>query len=149
MKNKIFLFVLALVTVVLLSSCLFIPKAYKTFLDTNASAEETATVIFDGDFWIRTYNGTGIYTSKNIVLPAGNTNFLFNLYFTFGNQYSTTTYKFEDIELHHFFEQGKKYKIKATSKSLGLFKGTEFYIELFDITKSSSVKLKEWMVGKT
>jgi len=149
MKNKVFLFVLALVTVVLLSSCLFIPKTYKTFLDTTAPADNLTNVTFDGDFRIRTWNGTAIYTSNNIVLPAGNTNFLFNLHFTFSNDYSSTTYKFEDIELNYFFEAGKKYRIKAVSKSLGLFKGWEFHIELQELKKSNSILLKEWVIGKS
>jgi hypothetical protein len=149
MKNRIFLFVLVLGVTVLFSSCLYIPKTYKTFLDATTPASQTATIKFDGNFKIRTWNETKVYASRTIILPAGNTSFLFDLHFTFSGQNSSTTYKCDNIELRYLFEPGRKYKIKAKYKALALgFKGYEFYVELYDTTKRS-VKLKEWMVGKS
>jgi hypothetical protein len=150
MKNKISIFVLALVTVVLLSSCLYIPKTYKTYLDTTTPLDQCTRVTFDGGFFIKRWNETKVYSSRTIILPAGNTSFLFDLHFTFSNQNSSTTYTLDNIELQYLFEEGKKYKVKSKYKMLALgFKGIEFYIELYDDTGRKSVLLKEWMVGKS
>jgi len=148
MKTKLSVFVLLFGTAVLLSSCLFIPKSYKTYLDTTVPADQTTTISFEGGFIIKRWNETKVYSTRTVTLPAGNTTFLFDLNFTFSNQYSSTTYRFEDIELRYLFEPGKKYTVKAKHKALALgFKGMEFYIELYDTTKRS-VLLKDWMIGK-
>jgi hypothetical protein len=148
MKNKYSLFILGFGTAVLLSSCLYIPKTYKTFLDTTIPLDQTVTVKFEGEFWLKKWNEINIYSTNNVILPAGNTSFLFDLSFTFSNQNSTTTYRMEDIELRYLFEQGKKYTVKSKSKLLGLFKGYEFYVELYDTT-DKSVLLKEWKIGQS
>jgi len=154
MKKRISLFVLAFSAAVLLSSCLYIPKTYKTFLDITVPADKTTTIKFEGDFRLKRWNDTFVYASSNIIIPAGNTSFLFDLHFTFSNQYSSTTYKMENIELRYLFEPGKIYTIKSNYKPLGLFKGYEFYVELYDTTKKSTllnkpVLLKDWKIGQS
>jgi len=148
MKNKVALF-LVFSAVVVLSSCFSIPKTYKTFLDVTTPKEQNATVKFEGGFWLKKWNDMDVYTTNNIVLPSGNNSFLFDLSFTFSNQYSSTTYKMENIELRYLFEPGKKYTIKSQYKSLGLLKGFEFFIELYDTTGRKPELLKEWKVGQS
>jgi len=149
MKKRISVFLMLFTAFILLSSCLYVNEIEKTVLDINTPVNETATIEFDGGFHVRKWNDEKIYTALDeVIIPAGNTSFLFDLYFSFGNQYSTTTYEFKDIELKYTFEPGKKYKIESYSKSLALgFKGIEFYVQLYDTTKRSE-KLKEWMIGK-
>jgi len=148
MKNRLSLFVLAFGAAVLLSSCLYIPRTYKTFLDITTPADKTTTVKFEGDFFLKKWNETNIYSTNTVILPAGNTSFLFDLRYTFSNQYSSTTYKMDNIELRYLFEPGKIYTIKSKYKLLGLFKGYEFSVELYDTTKNS-VLLREWKVGQS
>jgi hypothetical protein len=148
MKNRIALFVLGLGVAVLFSSCLYIPKTYKTFLDTTTPADQNTMVTFEGGFKLKRWNDSIVHAYGTLTLPAGNNTFLFDLYFTFSNQYSSTTYEMKDIELRYLFEPGKKYKIKGKHKLLGLFKGYEFYVELYDTTKRS-VLLREWKVGQS
>jgi hypothetical protein len=148
MKNRISIFVLALAAAALFSSCLYIPKTYKTFLDITAPADQNTTVTFEGGFFLKEWNDSIVHAYGALTLPAGNNNFLFDVRFTFSNQYSSTTYTMEDIELRYFFEQGKKYKVKTKYKLLGLLKGYEFYVELYDATKGS-VLLRQWKVGQS
>jgi hypothetical protein len=148
MKNKVALF-LAFSVVVVLSSCFSIPKTYKTFLDVTTPKDQNTTIKFLGEFWLKKWNDTDIYATSNIVLPSGNNSFLFDLSFTFSNQYSSTTYKIENIELRYLFEAGKRYTIKSQYKSQGLFKGYDFSIELYDTTGRKPELLREWKVGQT
>jgi len=146
MKNKVALFV-AFGAAVLLSSCFSIPKTYKTYLDISTPKEKNTTVKFEGEFYLKKWNDTNIFAPGDVILPAGNNSFLFDLHFTFSNQQSTTTYKMEDIELRYLFEAGKKYTLRSRAKSLGLFKGWEFSIELYDSTTRKPELLKEWKIG--
>jgi hypothetical protein len=148
MKNKISVFVLAFGAAVLFSSCLYIPKTYKTFLDTTAPADQNTMVTFDGNFTLKRWNDSIVYAYGTLTLPSGNNSFLFDARFTFSNQYSSTTYTMENIELRYLFEPGKKYSIKGKYKLLGLLKGYEFYVELYDSTKRP-VLLREWKIGQT
>jgi hypothetical protein len=148
MKKKIFIFVLIFGAVVILSSCLFIPKTYKTFLDTSVPDDQNTIVTLEGGLLLKEWNDSIVHAYGTLTLPAGNSSFLFDVSFTFSNQYSSTTYKMEDIELRYLFEPEKKYKIKTKYKSLGLFKGYEFFIEMYDTTKGS-VQLREWKIGET
>lgn len=166
MKKTVFRFVLLLSVAVLFSSCFFlIPITYKINFDQQSPADQNATVTFEnsttsGYFLFKEWNGININdtiykkrmikSNDNIVLtfPAGDTSFLFDMKYEFSNQYSSTTYKFEDYKLQYLFEPGKKYKIKGKYKSLALgFKGIEFYLQIYDTTKKSEL-LKEWMIGK-
>jgi hypothetical protein len=166
MKNKTKLFVLAMSVILLFSSCmLFFPSTYKFNLDQQNPAAQNATIIFENDtsrgyFIFKEWNGTDItntiYKKKfitsndtiKITVPAGMNTFLFNLKYTFGDRYSSSTYSFDNTELQYFLDAGKTYKMKGKYKRLELgFKGTEFYVQIYDITKKTTL-LKEWMVGK-
>jgi len=148
MKKKISLFILAFGVSVLLSSCFNIPKTYKTFLDTNFPAERSTTITFKGGISVKEWNGNVVFAGGTVVLPAGDTSLLFDVRFTYSNRYSSTTYNLPNIEMKWNFEPGKKYEIRTEDKLLGLFKGYEFFIELYDTTKGTKL-LKSWSIGKS
>jgi hypothetical protein len=167
MIKTLFRFVLLLSITALFSSCIFlIPFTYKVNLDQQSPADQNVIVTFkndsrNGHFRIKEWNGKNIeeavyknrLTKDNdkfkLTVPAGDNGFMFNINYTFSNQYSSTTHKFENIELRYSLEPGKKYEIRGRARTLALgFKGIEFYVELFDTTKRSTL-LKSWMIGKT
>jgi hypothetical protein len=142
-----------------------IPSTYKINLDPQSPAEQNLTIKFKNDtskgyFSLKEWNGIDInstvYRRKivksndvlSITIPAGKNTFLFDLKYTFSSQYSSTTYKMDNVELQYLFEAGKKYEIKGKYKSLGFLKGYEFYVQLWETTKKAEM-LKEWMVGKS
>jgi hypothetical protein len=162
MKKTVLCFVLIAGFVMSLSSCLFlIPKTFKMSVDDTVSEDQTVLVTFsnggNGLFIVKEWNGNKIvddlYGKKSIsgvdktrlTVPAGNNSFTFDLYFTFSNQYSSTTYSFKDIELRYDLELGKEYQIKGKAKLIGLLKGYEFYVEIYD--KTDDTLLKDWKLG--
>jgi len=149
MMKKLSFFVLLLGAFILFSSCLYIPKTYKTYFDINTPEDQTTTIKFVGDFWLREWDGTQLVPvyPGTLTIPAGNTRFLFNLSFTHSNRYSTYTYRFNNIDFQYVFEPGKVYTIKGEEKLVGLIKGYDFFIRLYDTTKGS-VLLNEWKLER-
>ena len=162
MKKTVFCFVLTAVFVMSLSSCLFlIPKTFKMTVDENVSEDQNVKITFvnggNGLFIVKGWNSKKIvddlYGDKGVggsdktilTVPAGNNSFNFDLYFTFSNQYRSTTYSFKDIELRYDLELGKEYQIKGKAKLISLLKGYEFYVEIYDTT--SDTLLKDWKLG--
>lgn len=163
MKKNI-CFALILATAVLLSSCLM-SRTHRLVADENNPAQNNAEVQFvsdikDGYFYLSKWNDGDIeetlYKSKSVssgdkamlTVPSGNNAFTFTVRYTFSNRYSSYTYKFENIELQYLLEAGKKYTIKGRTKSLGLFKGWELFVGIYDTTQGSAL-LKEWKLGET
>jgi len=163
MKKTVLCFMLIVGIVMSLSSCLifFIPKTFKMAVDDNIPEDQNVKLTFVNGgntiFIVKEWNGKKIsddlYGKKFIgngdktilTVPAGNNRFTFNLDFTFSNQQSSTTYTFKDIELRYDLESGTEYQVKGTAKSLGLFKGYEFYVGIYD--KAGDKLLKEWKLG--
>jgi hypothetical protein len=162
MKKNVLFFVLIAGFVMSLTSCLFlIPKTFKMDVDKDISEDKRVLVTFTGGgnvmFILREWNGNKIsddlYGKKfikggdiaKLTVPAGNNSFSFELYFTFSSQNSSTTYSFKDIELRYDLESGNEYQIKGYTKSLGLFKGYEFYVGIYE--KQGNNLLKEWKLG--
>jgi hypothetical protein len=162
MKKTVFCFALITGIVMSLSSCLFlIPKTFKMTVDKDISEDQSVKITFanagNNMFIVREWNGKKIadeiYGKKFIgggdktilTVPAGNNSFTFELDFTFSNQQSSTTYTFKDIVLKYDLEYGKEYQIKGTAKSLGIFKGYEFFVGIYD--KAGNTLLKEWKLG--
>jgi hypothetical protein len=157
MKKTAVCFVLAVGIMASLSSCL---TTYKMVVDTNIPEDQTVTVTFvnddeNGIFIVKEWNDTNIvkelygnkYISGNdktkLTVPAGNTSFAFDAYFTL----RSTTHSLKNIELRYNLEQGKEYHIKGFTKSLGLFKGHEVLVRIYDA--ADSTLLKEWKLGET
>jgi len=156
------LLVLSIISVFLFFSC---SSTHKMVVDKNVSADQNVTVTFVNDtmkgwFSIKEWNNkdivndlygnTSIGSNDKTILtvPAGNTSFTFNAYYTFSNQYSSTTRTFKGIELRYNLEQGRVYQIRGIIKSLGLFKGYELFVGIFDVTGSDTL-LKEWKLGES
>ena len=149
-----------------LTSCFSIPKTFKLVIDENIPAEQNAFITFvnnisRGYFYVKEWNGidvtTSVYGEKLkwssndkvlLTVPAGENRIAFDVRYTFSNQYSSYTYKFDDMEIKYDLESGKKYQVKGRYKSLGLFKGYEFFIGIYDTAKGS-VLLKEWKIGES
>jgi hypothetical protein len=162
MKKTVLCFVLIVGFVMSLSSCLFlIPKTFKMTVDDNISEDQIVKITFGSGgnamFIVREWNSKKIaeeiYRKKFIstsdrtilTVPAGSNSFTFDLDFIFSNQQSSTTYTFKGIELRYDLESGKEYQVKGTAKSLGFFKGFEFYVGIYD--KKGDTLLKEWKLG--
>ena len=178
MKKPLVCFVLIAGIMASLSSCssLFqsmISKTYQMVIDENAPTDQNVTVTFlvtpsivntnqvSGVFVLKEWNNNDIekklYGAKNanatdktkLTVPAGNTSFTFDIYFFIehGSGYDRISTK--KIELRYDLEPGKEYQIKGITKSLGLFKGYEFFVGIFDATDDKNIELlKEWKVGE-
>jgi hypothetical protein len=160
MKNRIFLFVLALGVTALFSSCLDLmaaalnrPETHKIVLNEYNPVDQNVTLTYPGSLMLKRWNSSDMldtmYNSKrsistidNVILtfPAGNNSFLFDVYIIFDTSTSYTSYRVPNVELPYLFEAGKKYQIKTRSKS------NEFFAGIYDVTKRS-VLLKEWKIG--
>jgi hypothetical protein len=144
---------------VFLSSC---SSTYKMIVDKNIPEDQNVMVTFendtkDGYFFVREWNNIKIndelYGGKNIssndkvemTVPAGNTNFTFDVYYTISTRYSSTTNSFKDIELRYNLEPGKKYLIKGDSSFRDFLKGYEFSIRIYD--EDGRTLLKEWKLN--
>ena len=171
MKSTIFrrlrMTALALIagSAVLLSSCFTIPRTFKLVVDPNNPVEQNVIITFTnntsrGYFIMKEWNGSPInedlYGKKGwrsndkirLTVPVGDNSFTFDVRYTFSTQYSSYTYRMEDIELRYNLEPEKAYQVKGRTKSLGIFKGDEFFVGIYDITKGSTL-LKEWKVGES
>jgi len=166
MKKIVFYFVFAVGIVMSLSSCLgLMSRTHKLVVDKNVSEDQTVTVTFinetmKGWFSVKQWNdkdiedelygnkGTRSNDKMKLTVPTGNNSFTFNAYYTFSNRYSSTTHTFKGIELRYNLEHGREYQIKGIIKSLGLFKGYELFVGIFDVTGSNKL-LKEWKLGES
>jgi len=164
--KAVFYFIFAVGIIVSLSSCFSLfATTHKFVVDKNVSVDQSVIVTFvndtkEGWFLVKQWNGNNIEkdvygnkgTSSNdktrLTVPVGNNSFTFNAYYTFSNQYNSTTYTFKDIELKYNLEQEKKYQIKGRIKSLGFFKGSEFFVGIYDVTGRENL-LKEWKLGES
>jgi hypothetical protein len=163
MKKALVYGALAAGLFIILSSC---SSTFKLVVDEDNPVEQNALIIVDsgaGFFILKEWNGIEIremlykkrwLTSNDTVrltVPAGDTSIGFDISFTFSNQYSSTTYKMDDIELNYNFEAGKRYRITGATKSMGFFKGYELMIRLYDVTVRGTKPelLKEWTLGET
>jgi len=162
MKKTVLCFVLIVGIVMSLSSCFFlIPQTFKMTVDDSISEDQRVIITFGSSgnamFILREWNSKKIaeeiYRKKFIstgdrtilTVPAGSNSFTFDLEFTFSNQNYSTTYPFKGIELRYDLEAGKEYQVKGTAKSLGIFKGYEFFVGIYD--KKSDTLIKEWKLG--
>jgi len=163
-RKILFRVVLLLAVTVLLSSCFTIPRTHKMIVDEYSPAERNATVTFvsstrNGWFIFKEWNsinlqealygkrGTSSADKAILTVPAGTNTFTFDMRFTFSNQYSSTTYRIEDVELRYDLEAGEKYQVKGRHKFLGFlgFGGLELYVGIYNVT-NKSVLLKEWQL---
>jgi len=161
MRKTAVCFVLAVGIMTSLSSC---SSTHKLVVDANVPEDQTATVTFVNDtsngwFIVREWNNINIqkelYDNKDIssddeailTVPAGNTSFTFDVYFTYSSGSRSTTYSLKNIELRYDLEPGNKYYIKGRSKSLGLFQGYEVFVGILDA--ANDTLLKEWKLGKS
>jgi hypothetical protein len=169
MKKFIFCFVLLAGIAVSCSSCFFLfikpPQTHKIVVDEDISADYAVLVTFnnrtqEGWFLLKEWNGefrrkemSDVNVSSNdnweLTVPAGKSTFSFNVRYTFSNRYSSTTYKCDNIELTYNLEQGKKYKFEGRTKFIGLIKGHDLFIGLYDVTGKKALLLEEWKLGRT
>ena len=132
--------------------------------DEDIPAENNTIVSFNnntsnGYFVIKAYNGInisqGVYKGKGwrsndkikLTIPAGETSFTVDVRYTISNQYSSYTYRAEDVTFKYNFEAGKQYMFKGRLKLAGLFKGYDFFVGIYDVTKKSFL-LHEWQIGE-
>jgi len=155
MKKTVVCFVLAVGIAVSLSSC---SSTQKMVLDKNVPEDQTTTVTFvddssNGYFVVKEWNDNNIqnelYGGRDSLLgkailtvPVGTNSFTFNMYFSNSN----TRYTLENLQIRYEMKPGIKYQIKGTTKSLGLFKGYEVFIGIYDA--DSNTLLKEWKLGE-
>jgi hypothetical protein len=169
MKNRIFLFVLALGVTALFSSCLDLmmatlnrPETHKIVLDEYSPADRNVTLEYEGSLMLKRWNGfdtldTMYYNNKKsistidkiiLTIPAGDNSFLFDVYIILDTATLYTSYRVPNVELPYLLETGKKYQIKTRAKSLGGSRGYEFFMGIYDVTRRS-VLLEEWKIGRS
>jgi len=161
MKKTVFYLALMTGVMAFLSSCL---TTHTMVVDKDVPADQTATITFvndsrNGSFIVRRWNNNSIvdelygdkWISDNdktkLTVPAGNTSFTFDASFSISFMNKTTTYSLKGIELRYNLEQGKGYYIKGLTKSLGLFKGYEMFVSIYNA--ADNTLLKEWKLGET
>jgi hypothetical protein len=164
MKKLIFRFVLIVVAVMLLSSCLSMSlKTFKLVIDKDVPAERTATVTFTyGNFTVKEWNDIDIFNDiykkrprfddEKVILtvPAGDTSFTFDIYYTFsGGNSSVITYPVKNVKIVYSLESGKKYLIGSRRQSQGSGKPYDLIVGIYDVTAKRSKGLKEWTLGST
>jgi hypothetical protein len=144
----------------MMSAMLNNPQTHKIALDEYSPADQNVTLAFNGTFILKRWNGSDvqgvmynkkrIYNDDEVILtvPSGNNSFIFDVYIVDDGLTSYTSYRVPNVELQYLFETGKKYQVKAVSKSLGSRKGQEFLMRIYDVTKRSAVQLDEWKVGE-
>jgi len=166
MKNKVSYLALTIGIIVLLSSCFSIPRNHEMVVDEN-NQQNNVTVTFvnntrNGWFIVKKWNNTDIndelYTKRGgrisstdksvLTVPAGENNLTFDVFYTFSSNNSTITHEKRDIELRYFLEDGTEYQIKGRTQSLGLFKGYELFVGIYDATNANTL-IKEWKLGET
>ena len=165
MKIIPFRLTLTLGLMALLSSCLFIPKTYTMIFDEKNPVEQNVIVSFisntsDGYFYVKAYNGIsileGIYGGKGwssndkvkLTIPAGETSFTLDVRYTISNQYSSYTYKADDVILKYNLEAGKQYMFKGSRKLVSFLKGYNFFVGIYDVTEKP-ILLHEWQLGES
>ena len=162
MKNKTLGIALLLIIVTMLSACYSI---HDLVIDEDNPADQNATIVFiseskNGFFYIKEWNDVKIkddlYGRKSVsssgratlTVPAGDNSFVFDVTFVItSNSYGTSTASMGDIELQYFLEAQKKYQVRGRYRSLGLFKGREFFVGIYD-GENRNVLLKEWKLGE-
>jgi hypothetical protein len=160
MKKTALLITLVLGSTVFLSSCLALfSSTHKMNID-NTSPDESAVVQFIGWFELKKWNDRDIhddlYKKKDVrsndktilTVPSGFNSFIFFVGFIISGNNSSTTYRFDNIELQYLLEEEKKYNIETVMKSKGFLKGYEFFIGIYDVTDKKTL-LKEWKLGET
>ena len=164
MKTKLIFAFLVLGIAVLLSSCFSAPKTYSKNFAEDMPEDQGAEITFGSGIHLREWNDidmkenlygkkkTRYHDTINLTVPAGSSNFLISVVFTFTNNSSHTV---ENVELDYYLDEGRKYEIKRRFNSLGLKRGSwstymyyELFVEIFDITEDP-VLLKEWRLGET
>jgi hypothetical protein len=130
--------------------------------DENNPVEQNAIVFLKnntgkGYFYVKTYNGISIreavYKGKygssidkvRLTIPAGNTSLTLDVRYTISSRYYDVTYKYDDVTFQYNFEAGKKYLFKGRRKLVGLIKGYDFFVGLYDVTQKSLL-LSEWQL---
>ena len=84
-----------------------------------------------------------------LTVPAGNNAFTFDLNVSYTTSSGgIVTYEFKDIEMRYNFEPGRKYQIRSRRNSLGLFRESEIFVQLYDTTERE-ILLREWKIGQT
>jgi hypothetical protein len=156
------LLVLSCISIFLFFSC---SSTHKMVVDKNTSEARNVIVTFVSDtergwFSLKEWNDKDIanelYGDKNIgskdktvlTVPAGNTSFIVNVYYTFNIQNISATRSFKGVELRYNLERGKEYQVKGIIKPSGLFKGYELFVGIYDVTGSNTL-LKEWKLGES
>ncbi|MDR1308086.1 MAG: hypothetical protein LBK74_11000 [Treponema sp.] len=157
-----------LCTALLFSGCSSIARqlsAGKIIYDESLPVEQNALVVFSDTIHVLEYNGIGVedswypkgkYRINKITLPAGETTIQFNLraYVSQGN-YSVSI-KADNIELRFNFEAEKEYTVAVYTKSLGLFKNTEYGVAVWGYASQTASPggadagkiLKSWKLGE-
>jgi len=162
MKKTVFCLALMVGIMAFWASC---SSTHKLIVDKDVPVGQVVTVTFvnstsDGWFVLRKWNDTNIikelYGDKDIasndttilIVPAGSTSFTFDVNYTINKIKSiNNTHTLKNIELRYDLELGKEYQIKGASRSLGLLKGQELFVGIYDA--GSDTLLKEWKIGET
>jgi len=162
MKKTVFCMALMVVVMAFWVSC---SSTHKMIVDKDVPVGQVVTVTFvnstsNGWFVLRKWNDKNIikelYGGKDIssndttilTVPAGSTSFTFDVNYTINKIKSiNNTHTEKNIELQYDLELGKEYEIKGMSRSLGLLKGSELFVGIYDA--GSDTPLKEWKIGET
>jgi len=162
MKKTVFCLALIMGIMALWVSC---SSTHKLIVDKDVPVGQVVTVTFvnstgDGWFVVRKWNDTNIvkelYGGKDVsssdkvilTVPAGSTSFTFDVNYTVNKIKSINdTHTLKNIELKYDLELGKEYQIMGASRSLGLLKGQELFVGIYDA--GSDTLLKEWKLGET
>ncbi|MCL2067327.1 MAG: hypothetical protein FWG99_07670 [Treponema sp.] len=161
-KTVLYTLIIVGITTLLLSC---IGLTHKIVVDENNPVDQNAVITFvshreKGVFLIKDWNNINVmesfYGGKAIssndrhmfTVPSGDSTFIFDVRYTFDSNYTSTAYTIENVELQFYLEAGKNYQVRGRYKGLGLFKGHELFVEIYDMTNSSTL-LREWKVGET
>jgi hypothetical protein len=174
MKKNIFYFVLLAGIAVSFSSCISTliasgivraaATAKKDALAVDESVPEDQTVIItfendqsDGWFKVKEWSNersskeidVGSWGSPQFAVPAGNNSFTFDVTYSFRSGMNAfTEYPFRNIQLRYDLELGKEYLIKGITKTLGVGKGDEIFVGIFEVIGKQELLLKQWKLGE-
>jgi len=151
-SNKKQVFIITIL-IFLFSGCFSVPMT-QIVVDKEKPQEETAVILVRSSITITNFNGKDVKDEwypkdkrkfLKLTIPAGETNFVYNMFCQMSNGQVTTTISGNNIKFSFNFEAGKEYTVGhyAKSKKTGFFSNVnELYIAVWDRLYTEELVLK-------